>query len=188
MYDEIVSEIRKKNYSTYDVKEAAEKILSKSDMTIPVKIVEICNQMGFNIYRQNLPPQICGYIMIDGELKDKLQTDRIISVNERESNKRRRFTVAHELAHYLFDFDPEKSIQFFNKFELNHENGNEDEGRANRFAAELLMPETNIKEQFQKLANDKSKSNYDKIQTLSDIFLTPPKSVEIRLREELHLL
>lgn len=188
MYKDIINEIRKKKYSKDNVKEAANRILSITDDGVPVKIVDICNQMGFSVYRQKLPQEICGYIMINGELKDKFQTDRIISVNAQESNKRRRFTVAHELAHYLFDFNPEQDIQYFNKFEVDHEEGKPEEDLANRFAAELLMPEAEMRKRFAELKSDKNNSYYDIVQALSDIFLVPPKAVEVRIKKELQLI
>lgn len=190
MYKDVINKIRSENIinDIDNIREAAKNILSIADNSIPIKIVEICNQMGFSIYQQSLPSQICGYIMVNGELKDKFKTDRIISVNNQESNKRRRFTVAHELAHYIFEFDPEKSIQFFSKFEIDHEKSKPNESRANRFAAELLMPEAEIKKRFEALKKDNSKSYYDIVQELSDNFLTPPKSVELRLKEELNLI
>ena len=187
MYNEIVCAIRKNHYQPDTVKEAANLILQKTDGQIPVKIVNICKQMGFSVYRQELPPKVCGYIVINGELKDDFKTDRIISVNENESNKRRRFTVAHELAHYLFDFNPEQEIQYFNRFELDHEKGKPEEDLANRFAAELLMPEADMRSRYCKL-NDGNCSYYDIVQSLSDEFLVPPKAIDVRLKEELKLV
>ena len=158
---------------------------------IPVKIIEICKEMGFSVYQQDLPENICGYIAIDGELKDRFPTDRIISVNMHESNKRRRFTVAHELGHYLFDFEPNNNIQFYNAFETNHSEGEDrKECIANRFAAEFLMPKEEFIAAYHKVSDKHSNSSeqwYETVQELSDMFLVPPKAVEKRIKEELKL-
>ena len=191
MYEKAIEKIRENQQenAVESAKNAAKLILKESGKNdTPVKIIEICKMMGFSVYKQELPREICGYIMINGELKDKFPTDRIISVNSNESNKRRRFTVAHELGHYLFDFDPTKSIQYFNMFEIDHAIGNEEEDRANRFAAELLMPEDLIKQKYSELKKGTSQKDlYSLVQNLSDIFLVPPKAVEMRIKEELHL-
>lgn len=149
--------------------------------------------MGFSIFQQELPEQICGYIAVDGELKDRLSTDRIISVNKNESPKRRRFTIAHELGHFLFGFKP-NTTEFYNAFELNQMEeepiGDKDEELANRFAAELLMPEATFKKEYAKLSEKFSKSSerlYQITQALSDMFLVPPKAVDKRIKKELHL-
>lgn len=197
MYKKIIDEIRQehaqKRYTSDTVYAAAQKIHSAKDSGIPVKIIEICNNMGFSIFQQELPKSICGYIAIDGELKDRFDTDRIISVNRNESNKRRRFTVAHELGHFLFDFDPNK-IQFYNAFERDHNESEEDEEDneklANRFAAELLMPTDKFEKEYTRIFNKYNGSSeqlYETVQELSDLFLVPPKAVEMRIKKELNL-
>lgn len=191
MYNQVIDDIRntRQDFSPENAKNAAVEILKLSkDAEIPVRIIEICRNMGFSVYQQDLPRDICGYIMINGELKDRFSTDRIVSVNSRESNKRRRFTVAHELAHFLFDFNPNQSIQYFNMFELDHVSDDSKEERANRFAAELLMPEKIFIDKYNELQqNDSRKDFYSIVQELSDYFLVPPKAVERRIVKELKL-
>lgn len=190
MYRQAINEIRQKTYTVDTVHGAAERIHSVKPTGTPVKIIELCKNMGFSVFQQDLPKKICGYIAIDGELKERFDTDRIITVNMNESNKRRRFTVAHELGHFLFDFDP-NSIQFYNAFEHDHnESQAPNEDLANRFAAELLMPATKFKKEYQKSFQKHSGSSeqlYETIQELSDIFLVPPKAVEMRIKKELRL-
>lgn len=159
----------------------------------PVEIISLCKNMGFNVYRQTLPHDVCGYIAIDGDMKEMFGTDRIISVNIVESAKRRRFTVAHELGHYLFNFDPAKNITFYNAFERDHKADEEtlpDEEACNRFAAELLMPREAFTKAYEK-ASIKfvgPDANYNIVQQLSEDFLVPPKAVKRRLVEELKLM
>lgn len=194
MYKKVIDEIRQEHmrgYYTVDtVYVAAQKIHSVKNVRTPVKIIEICNSMGFSVFQQDLPKEICGYIAIDGELKDRFDTDRIISVNRNESSKRRRFTVAHELGHFLFDFDPNK-IQFYNAFEHDHnESEEENEKLANRFAAELLMPADKFRKEYNRIFrkyNGSSEQLYETVQELSDLFLVPPKAVEMRIKKELNL-
>lgn len=197
MYKAQLSEIRQNNtdpnhYTVDNVGEAAELLLKVKPLGVPVKIIQLCKEMGFNIYQQDLPSEICGYIAIDGELKDKLGSDKIISVNENESNKRRRFTVAHELGHYLFNFDPATQLEFFNKFERNpneddtNEATSDEECIANRFAAELLMPKEIFTKKYTEYVQNAAKTLdnlYEIKQQLSDDFLVPPKAVQKRIDE-----
>lgn len=190
MYRQVIDEIRQHHYDVDTVYIAAQKIHSVKAVGIPVKIIEICKNMGFSVFQQDLPKNTCGYIAIDGELKERFGTDRIISVNEHETNKRRRFTVAHELGHYLFDFDP-NNIQFYNAFERDHVGeASPRENLANRFAAELLMPADAFKKAYRKSLSKHAGSSerlYETVQDLSDIFLVPPKAVEMRIKKELKL-
>ena len=190
MYAEAIREIRNLPLSPDAPKLAAEKILNvEKKNSFPIPIIKICTNMGFKIYTQELPSNIGGYIVIDGELKERFQSDRIISVNCEESSMRRRFTVAHELGHFLFDFDPNESILFYNAFEQDHAEGEnrDEELRANRFAAELLMPEAEFVKKFQEYKVAYRDQLYDIVQALSDYFLVPPKAVKRRISEELKL-
>lgn len=190
MYKRVINEIRQEHFEPETVITAVKKINSVNDLGVPVRIVELCQNMGFSIFRQDLPKDICGYIAVDGELKDRLETDRIIVVNESESPKRRRFTVAHELGHFLFDFAP-GTIEYYNAFETDHNTADDPrEKLASRFAAELLMPEQEFAAEYYKAFRDHEGSSeqlYETVQELSDKFLVPPKAVEVRIKKELNL-
>lgn len=199
MYDKTVNEIR------YDIKEllgnepipvdtikkAANALLDAGNLKqAPVKIINLCKNMGFSIYMQELPSTVCGYIMISGELREDFNTDRIISVNEMESAKRRRFTVAHELGHFLFYFDPSRSIEFYNAFETDGKTSPEEDA-CNRFAAELLMPEDIFCAAYDRakaIYKDAADAYYNIVHYLSEEFLVPPKAVDWRISKELNLI
>lgn len=198
MYTEAVNKIRclLKNHPEGQpvpediIVEAANTLLKVGNLKdTPIEIIALCKNMGFKVYNQEMPDIFCGYIAIDGELKDTFGTDRIIVTNADESPKRRRFTVAHELGHYLFNFDPAKSISFYNAFEQDGETS-PDENTCNRFAAELLMPKDIFTNAYE-LAREKfvgPDANYNIVQQLSEEFLVPPKAVKRRLVSELKLM
>ncbi|GHF74127.1 hypothetical protein GCM10017566_54870 [Amycolatopsis bartoniae] len=71
----------------------------------------------------------------------------MIGINSRHSPKRQRFTIAHELGHWLLhDGKPlivDQSVMMINKRDdLSSQATNLEEIEANGFAAELLMPRT----------------------------------------------
>lgn len=70
--------------------------------------------------------------------KDKKSQEWVMLVNSLHHPNRQRFTIAHEIAHYLMH---SKQLDFF-KDEVFFRNGESNiiEIEANRFAAELLMP------------------------------------------------
>ena len=100
-----------------------------------------------------------------------------INKNIRETT-RRRFTIAHELGHFLIT--THRNEYSCNSFDLNNYNdkSNSQENEANRFAAELLMP----RQYFYAEIENKTPS-YDFIQSLTSKFETSLQSTLIRYTE-----
>ena len=64
----------------------------------PVKLGEIAKQLGVNVLLSTLPRGTSGQIR-------KENNQFVIRINRHESRQRRRFTLAHELAHFLLHRD-----------------------------------------------------------------------------------
>lgn len=178
---EAVKRIRTNDYNIDNVNDAAALILNDYNVTSAIPIVKIINDAGFNIFLQNLPKKIGGYIAMDGELEEKFGSDKIIVLNNSNNGFRRRFTLAHEFGHYLLDPDARKVSKYYNAFELDGDES-DTEKLVNRFAAELLMPS----EQFIKKYNyekDHTQDYYEIAQNLSKHFQVPPTAVERRYGE-----
>ena len=169
-----------RNTKEISAQEAAEKLFEEYNIELPVPIIKIVKDAGFSVYVQDLPTNIGGYILINSELEKKFNTDKIIVVNEKENNKRRRFTVAHEFGHYLFSF--KQGTQFTNAFENDDTKNTPDEVLVNNFAAEFLMPKEVFRKKYDELKQNEI-SDYDILLTLSEIFLTPLKAIERRIQE-----
>ena len=192
MCENVVANIRVRHaetpYTLNTVKAAADAILQATGEPRrgqSVGVVKICDSMGFKVFCQELPKEICGLIVVNDELRDKFGTDRVISVNVEESGKRRRFTVAHELAHYLFDFRPDLNATY-TAFEREGATEDQAELLANRFAAELLMPAEHFRREYDAIqaAAEKDPSRlFSRIQELSDHFYVPTTAVEKRILE-----
>lgn len=203
MCKEVVEEIRKEDYTYQNVDLAAEKLLSLFAVKVPFPIVELSERMGFKIFLRDLPNGIGGTIGINGEFLDRFGTDKVILVNKKENGKRRRFTVAHELGHYLLDYKYSSSeITFYNydeskdfendklfyAYENDETNDDANEILINRFAAELLMPKACfVKDFIDSFKGIYKKSQevslYDVVQILSEKYSVPPKSVQRRINE-----
>ncbi len=111
-------------------------LLKMANITIaPVDVRKIAKLLGFKIIEVDFPSSYSGEIFIEDNVKS-------IGINQNHSENRKRFTIAHELGHYLcghkvydedgkmledleFDFDNPLHVQ---------------EKEANMFASELLIP------------------------------------------------
>lgn len=155
-----------------------------------VKVVKIAKDMGFSLFAQELPNHIGGYIVIDENIKEKFGTDKIIVVNENASANRKRFTIAHEIGHYLLSFKNAPNVSDFSEvttikalFEDDETSNQQSEALVNRFAAELLMPSEIFSKEFEKMKNDKPVDYYDVATELSKIFNVPIRAASRRIAE-----
>ncbi|MFT4967264.1 MAG: Zn-dependent peptidase ImmA (M78 family) [Candidatus Deianiraeaceae bacterium] len=126
-------------------------IFAKFKNKIPFRIVEFSNALGIKIFLDDLPDNISGKI----EKNDA--GDFTIYLNNKHSNTRHIFTIAHELGHYFRHqeyFETHNSIEepLYNTFQKDRLDDNTEqktrEREANEFAAELLMPSGTIKEKW----------------------------------------
>lgn len=102
--------------------------------TPPVDVHRIAEELGFEVISFDFPKSIAGVTFIEQGVKS-------IGVNAKDPPTRQRFSIAHELGHYLHGheaFDDSKVHVEENRGLLNSHNRQEQE--ANEFAAELLMP------------------------------------------------
>lgn len=108
--------------------------------TPPVPVDQIAEAQGLEL-RLNREPasKISGFLFLGGNRP-------IIGINAEHHTNRQRFTIAHELGHYLLhSFSPQDlyvdhSFQVLLRDERSSEGTDTTEREANLFAAELLMP------------------------------------------------
>ena len=101
----------------------------------PVAIVGLCKQFGVTAAKDDdLPRSVCGLIRKnkDGSFD--------IFYNGRDSITRQRFTVAHELAHFLLHKRDLVSEEYPENVFFRGGLSNKKEREANRLAAKILMP------------------------------------------------
>lgn len=105
----------------------------------PVETVATANALGLNVFRvSNWPDDISGMIRKDSD--DGGDSGFVIYVNASHSKVRRRFTIAHEIGHFVLhksligDGIVEDALMRAQGF------SSRIEYQANQFAADLLMP------------------------------------------------
>lgn len=112
----------------------------------PIKLSQVAGAIGgVRIVSAPLPKGISGEIRPDPESPGSF----LIKVNKNDSARRQRFTVAHELAHYLLHRDQigggiEDDVLYRSKL------SDAREAQANRLAADLLMPDRLVNEWISK--------------------------------------
>lgn len=182
------------NYTIRDAERLADDVLSSGGWDkpgYPVPITGITECFGFKTYRESgIPDGASGNIYVGGNTADMYGgDDKVIIAGSSEEWRHQRFIIAHELGHYLMDYlgnpaysEPGKLFaRAYTK--QNHGMGDIKEDRADRFAAELLMPFRLFMQQYARAMWD-SRCNETYILTyLSKYFDVKESSVVKRIAE-----
>ena len=129
MKNEAMIEISKK-YPNVDLKDL--------DM-IPTPVDVICRKMGINVEERSF------YGDVSGVIYKKSNNRYCIDINKAHHPFRKRFTIAHELGHFIKHkniLDTEREILERRLVEVYNRDEYKRELEANEFAGRLLMPKT----------------------------------------------
>lgn len=122
-------------------REKAHNILSMYKIVEPaIDVEKIATLLDFQVFPFDFPETMSAVIKIDG-------TKKVLAFNKNKPEVRQRFSIAHELGHYLsghnnFSHEHETHVDRDKKYLDPH---HRDEEEADEFAAELLMPESMLK-------------------------------------------
>lgn len=113
------------------------KLIKQFQREAPVDVIGIANAYGINVWRDDLPDGVSGKILRDPD--NGGTSGYSIVVNDSEPAVRQRFTIAHEIAHYLLHREligsgVEDDALYRSRL------SNSREAAANNLAAEILMP------------------------------------------------
>jgi Zn-dependent peptidase ImmA (M78 family) len=113
---------------------------------IPIPVEEIAYKLNIKISYEPFEGDLSGLLYRDN-------LDTIIGVNSNESDKRQRFTIAHELGHFILHEGDQLHVD--HNFKVNFRDSISSQGsklieiEANAFAASLLMPEALVREAYE---------------------------------------
>ena len=151
-----------------------QEILEKHLQECPVRVGQLAKEFGIKVKVSDLRTGISGQIKRE-------DNDYVIRVNRYEARERQRFTIAHELAHFLLHrrlIDDSSDGITDNVLYRSGEAENV-EYEANRLAAEIIMPATRIvkalHEDFDGILTEET------ITSLAERFQVSKAAVEIRL-------
>lgn len=148
-------------------------IVARHMSTVPVRLGALANELGIRVSVSSLPINISGQISRD---KDGYE----IKINRHESRERQRFTLAHEISHYLLHRHVIDSLGGTLKDNvLYRSNASEQiEYEANRLAAFIVMPESELQKAWARFGDQLSESA---VEHLAEEFGVSKAAMEIRL-------
>jgi Zn-dependent peptidase ImmA (M78 family) len=113
-------------------------IIAKYQASAPVNVVGIANELGIKVWeKESLNPPVSGMIYLDKINGGK--SGFSIIVRKGDSLERKRFTVAHEIAHFILHKD-KASGGITDDAMYRSGLSTREEAEANRLAADILMP------------------------------------------------
>lgn len=161
------------------IKDVASWLYSEYNLHTPVNVEWLAKTLGITIKKDDL-----GEVSLSGFAVDK-HGKRYIGVNSTEPDTRQRFTIAHELGHLFLHKD--NSVNYdqggMMLFREDHSGDGSDikEVEANRFAAELLMPEEQLREDIAKVGSFDLINDDPTIKKLADEYGVSERAMSIRL-------
>lgn len=145
-------------------------VISQFQKDSPIQMIALANALGVKVYESVYSDDFSGRIQKDREYLSP--SGYTIIVNEHHPVTRRRFTIAHELAHFILHKDvigdgvTDDALYrsgLSSRFEI----------EANKLAADILMPH--------ELINKELENGVDTVHKLARIFNVSLSSMSIRL-------
>lgn len=140
---------------------------------IPVKLGALARELGVSVKLSTMKPGISGHIrQEDGTY--------VIRINRHETRERQRFTLAHEIAHFLLHRDEIDRLEEGIVDNVLYRSGapEQKEYEANRLAADLIMPRAAVHAEMEALGAPISEEVIDR---MADIFEVSKAAMEVRL-------
>ena len=149
------------------------RILEKHQTRAPVRMVPLANDLEIKVYRvQGWPNSISGRIYRSGA--NGGGSGFAIEVNADHPETRRRFTIAHELAHFaLHQRDIGRGEGLYDDALYRSGLSNYKEVQANQWASRILMPDDLIHEEMARHGAS--------VIELASVFQVSPQAMAIRL-------
>lgn len=120
----------------------------------PVSVEQIAEELGLIVAYHDLEDDVSGMLIRHGE------GPAVVAVNVRHHENRQRFSISHELGHFLMHQDQPSVFVDDLLVHFRAETGNKTydprEAEANAFAASLLMPRDFLTEDLQRKPIDVS--------------------------------
>lgn len=111
-------------------------VIVRHQQVAPVDVFSIARDLGIAVYRSDLENGISGVLRKDNKFGGT--SGYVCLVKKGHGKTRQRFTVAHEIAHFLLHrSEAEKGLS---EDEFYRSLSNPLEAEANQFAADILMP------------------------------------------------
>ncbi|MCA6067090.1 ImmA/IrrE family metallo-endopeptidase [Chryseobacterium sp. RG1] len=159
-------------------KKALEVLNSLETLEAPIPIKSIIKSFGIKLSPYDLGEDVSGVLVIDND-------NCKIGYNSTESYSRQRFTLAHELGHYILHKNKQQEVFVDNITYMFRKTSSKNkdykiEMEANQFAAAILMPKSLIEKELEKL-DDGFVNDHNLISELSKKFKVSQIAMTYRL-------
>jgi Zn-dependent peptidase ImmA (M78 family) len=134
---------------------------------LPVKVGALAKDLGIIVKKATLSAGISGEIK---ETNDEV----IVRINRHDVKARQRFTIAHEIAHFLLHRD-KIGDGITDDILYRSSLSDELEAQANRLAADIIMPWPLIEESLKELKGKKVEEKIEIIAGQADVSVTAMK-------------
>lgn len=159
--------------------EFIDKVLNENNIiTVPIDVEQVAKSIGLKVLDYPFQEDISGVLVIN-------EDGATIGYNPNESSVRRRFSIAHELGHFVLHADKNSSGMFMDKLlfrkNITTYSTKEEaiEREANYFAANLLMPQELVISEVNKL--NPNKDDEENIKVLAKKFDVSVSAMTYRL-------
>jgi Zn-dependent peptidase ImmA (M78 family) len=152
--------------SVGDLRALQAELVSAGVGAVPIDVNAAARYLGLHVAEEIMDDDLSGYL-------EHRNGTWFVGVNALHHRNRRRFTVAHEIAHYVLHRRQSSSFHD-NTFARRANSHDRMEQEADRFAAELLMPETAVR---QAIANGTTS-----VSALADAFGVSALAMKFRLK------
>ena len=146
-------------------------VIAAAQADLPVRVGHIARDFGVPVKASTLPAGISGEIRPAGNSFE-------IKVNRHDSRTRQRFTVAHELAHFLLHRDQIGSGVTDDALYRSSLSDSR-EAEANRLAAEILMPRDSVREALGSVGG----TIQERVTALAEMFGVSEAAMAIRVEQ-----
>jgi hypothetical protein len=143
----------------------------------PVKVAALANALGLSVNRAPMAPNISGLIRPSSANSSDAPAGYEIQVNKYDSPERQRFTVAHELGHFLLHRSiigagVTDTVLFRSELSSNVET------EANKIAADIIMPAALVEQDLVTLNNVR---DLESARELSEKYKVSEAAMRIRI-------
>lgn len=146
-------------------------IVAAFGRTVPVDLKGMIDELGLALeFCGDLPASIAGKLVRDPSSRAGYR----IVVNSKDNQRRQRFTMAHEIAHFILHRDLLRGDLVDDALYRSPSLSDEYERQADRFAAQVLLPAHAVREAFKRTKA---------LAALAEMFEVSDSALRIRLRE-----
>jgi predicted transcriptional regulator len=127
------------NNEEIEAETALQRLKSSGLLSLPIDVYSVAEFLGVDIKEEVMDDELSGFI-------EPGRSGWVIGVNSYHHPNRQRFTIAHEIGHFLLHKPSEKHVDI--TFARRAGTRDKIENEADKFAAGLLMPEKEVRERI----------------------------------------